>query len=452
MNIIEEDYKKSNNNKTTKILVILMIITVLISVGIVGAIYYLKITEFKFLFNGNEYTSYDNDLFVFNNGKIYVSIKDMATITDYKAYNGTYQSEGQYSEDTTKCYVQGKNEIANFELNSNIISKVSKIESNEYDYFEIDTPVIQINNKLYVTPSGISKAFNISFYYDATNNQVIIYTLPYLVEYYTANNKNAALSNFNNQKALLYNLLVVADESSSSDLENVKYGVYTLDGKEVLGTKYKTISFMEENQEFLVTTTNDKIGIISSEGITIIQPQYDKLKLIDKNSKLYLVTNNKKQGIVQENGKVLIYPEYDKIGIETKNFPADNIENQYILYDNCIPVYQNGKWGLFNKNGKIIVPIEYDNIGCIVEEDDEGEKINANSVLLISEIKGIVLGQKGANGSMLFGVVNYKGDTIIPKYLSIIYSVTKEGKKEYYMQNVGKTINLLEWVNKNVKL
>ncbi len=52
-----------------------------------------------------------------------------------------------------------------------------------------------------------------------------------------------------------------------------------------------------------------------------------------------------------------IYPQYDSIGIDTTNFENDEISNQYILFDNCIPVKQItdtkvDKWTIYDKDGK----------------------------------------------------------------------------------------------------
>jgi len=458
MNIMldNESKVKSKDSKTMKILVILMIIIVLISVGIIGAIYYLQSTEFKFLINGVASKNYKDDLFVFNGDKIYISIKDMASFVDYTAYNGSYGNQEQYSEDSTKCYVEGKNEVASFELNSNIIYKITTDGKADYEYFEIDEPVIQLNNKLYTTVTGICKAYNITFSYNKSNNQISIYTLPYLVNYYENNNKNSAIStSFNNQKAILYNLLIVSNESNTASLAqnnnnntSLRYGVCTLDGQEIVGTKYQDIEFIESTQEFLVKTTNNKVGIITSTGTTKIQPQYDELKQIDKDSNLYLATNNEKQGVIQENGKTLIYLEYDKIGIDTQNYTVNDIKNPYLLFNNAIPVYQNGKWGFYDKTGKIIVPIEYDSLGCLVKSNTN---INVNSIIIIPDIKGIVVCKKYEDMN-LYGVVNYQGKTIVPIVLSSIYSITNSGRQEYYMINADNTINVIEWVNKRMDI
>lgn len=447
MDIIGTDISEleRKNKKNMQIVMILIVIILLLSFTIIGVIFYLQKTQFKFSIDGKEQLAYAEDMFVFEEEKVYISIKDMASLVGYKAYNGAYGSQEQYSEDITKCYVEGKNEIASFELNSNIIYK-TQINEKDYEYFNVDEPVIQINNKLYTTSEGISKAYNVAFSYTKENNQITIYTLPYLVSSYSNQIKNSAIStNFNNQKALLYNRIIVSDNSSSN---NVKYGISTLNGTEVVGTKYKNIEFIESTQEFIVTTTENKMGIVTSNGSTKVQPQYDNLKQVDKNLNLYLATNNNKQGIIEENGKTLIYIEYDKIGIDSINFPTNDIKNPYLLYGNCIPVCKNGKWGMYDKNGKIILPLEYDSLGCVVNSNES----NANSVLVIPDIKGIVVYQKYNNEMNLFGVVNYLGKDIIPLLLDAVYSETILGKEEYKMVNAGNTMDLIEYVNKNVNL
>jgi len=449
MGILEKDMSEveRKNKKIMNIIMVLILVILLASFAIIGLMFYLQQAQFKFYIDGKETANYAQDLFIFEEDKIYISIKDIASLVGYRAYNGAYGGQYQYSEDITKCYVESSNEIASFELHSNIIYKTPS-DKNDYEYFYIDEPVKQINNKLYTTIEGISRAYNLGFSYSKDSNQVTVYTLPYLVTNYSTNILNASIDdNFNNQKALLYNLIIVSNETSTSS-NNIRYGISSLNGVEIVGTKYKNIEFIESTQEFIVTTTDNKMGIITSSGITKVQPQYDNLKQVDKDLNLYLATNNGKQGIIEENGKILIYIEYDKIGIDTSAFYTNDIKNPYLLYGNCIPVCKNGKWGMYDKTGKIILPIEYDSIGCIADNED----INANNVAVIPDIKGIVV-HKNYNQEMdLYGVVNYLGREILPMVLSSIYSETSEGRQEYKMKNAGNTFNLIEYVNKNINL
>ena len=445
-NVVSEEKKKSD--KLLKIIIILIVITVLLSSVIIGVIYYLQQTEFKFTIDGKSVKSYSNDLFLFDGAKIYISIKDLAPFVGYKAYNGSYGNQEQYSEDITKCYVEGKDEFASFELDSNEIYKVNKNNTENYGYYTISEPVKQINNKLYISADGIVRAYNLIFDYSQKNNKITIYTLSYLVSAYGTSIKNASLTEFNNQKALLYNVVIASNSSSTGeDLESKKYGVATLNGTEVIGAKYKSIEFIEASKEFVVTTVNDKVGIIALDGTTKIQPQYDKMKQIDNNPKLYLVENNNKQGVIDENGKSIIYLEYDKIGVDLSKYPtSSDIKNSYILFDNCIPVCKNEEWGMYDKTGKIILPIEYDGIGSIV---DTNIIENGRNVLAIPEIKGIVI-SKIANEKTYYGIVNYKGNSLVPIALTSVYSVLNQGRQDYYMINLNKVFNVVEWVNKRV--
>lgn len=443
--VVSDEKKKSD--KLLKVIFIFIVILILLSSVVIGLIYYLQQTEFKFTVNNVAIKNYSNDLFLFNTeGKVYISIKDLAGLIDYKAYNGSYGNQEQYSEDNTKCYVEGKDEVASFELNSNQIYKVNTNSKETYGYYTISEPVIQKNGKLYTGVDGISKAFNIVFEYNKKSNKIAIYTLPFLVNAYKGNIKNADLESFDNQKALLYNLIIVGNVSSdSNNTQDIKYGVSSLNGSEIIGTKYKEIQFIEGSKEFLVKTVNNKVGIILTDGTTKIQPQYDNIKQIDNNSNLYLVENNKKQGVIDENGRVKIYLEFDKIGIDLNDFPASDIKNPYLLFDNAIPVCKNEKWGLFDKTGKQILNIEYDNFGCIVN----GKIENSNSVIVIPEIKGIVV-SKIVDENPYYAIVNYKGSTLVPLALSSVYSVINKGEQDYYMINLKNTLNVVEWVNKRV--
>ena len=307
---------------------------------------------------------------------------------------------------------------------------------------------------MYITKEGLSLACNLGFFYEPEENTIKIYTLDYYANYYTQNNKYSAVSsNFKNQKALLYGLMIVQNMDNTERISNEKdlrYGIYTLDGKEIVGTKYTSIEFIESTQEFIVKTTENKVGIITSDGDTKVSPQYDSLKQIDKDLNLYLATNNGKKGVIEKNGKILIYLEYDEIGVNSEPFQSNNIKNSYLLFNNVIPVKQNGKWGMYDKKGNLIVPIEYDGMGCIENSN------TSNNVLIIPDIKGIVVAKEYElernNKITLYGIVNSLGRTMVPAGLEKVYSVVTNGREEYSMVYQENTYNVLEWANKNLDL
>lgn len=453
----EEQESDKKSKKLIKIILIIVAILFIISVALICYIVYLKNTEFKFTIDGVAKTVNQEDLFIFEDDKVYISIKDFATLLGYKSYNGGYK---QYTEDVTKCYIEDKNEIASFEADSNKIYKTPPESQTDYQYFTIENPVKLIEDKLYISSEGMGIGCNAQIIYNKEKNSITVYTLPYLVQVYSKEYKNSAIQNdFKNQKALLYNMIILADSpmtttTSGNSNTNVKYGVYSLTGEEIIGTKYSKIEFVESTQEFIVTTSDKKVGIITSAGDTKVQPQYDELRQIDKDLNLYLVTNNGKKGVIEKNGKILIYLEYDEIGVDTSNFSINDIKNKYLLFDNCIPVKQNNKWGLFDKRGNLIVPIEYDLLGCIVSTS---EQRTANNVLIIPEIKGIVVGKEynvntGRNNTKkrYYGIFDSTGKELIPIALETVYSITSSGREEYTMVNNSTSYNVIDYITEYV--
>ena len=442
-------YEQENNKKTKKIMkfiIITILLLLIISIGLFITIQYLLSMQFRFELDQKAVSQYSSDLFVFEEDKVYVSLKDISDMINYDYYNGGYK---QYSEDITSCYLEGENEVATFEEGSNTIYKTP---SNilDYEVFTIKDPVKMINNKLYVTTEGLSIACNLQISYEKSKNELVIYTLPFLNNYYTTNSKYTAIyKNFNNQKAVLYNLLVMqnVENTDQSYSENdIRYGIYTLEGKEVVGMKYTNIEFIESKKEFLVTTEENKVGILTAEGETKVKPQYDDLKQIDKDLNLYLATNNNKKGVIEKNGKILIYLEYDEIGVDTAEFANNNIKDPYLLFDNAIPVKQNGKWGLYDKTGKLILPVQYEDIGCIANNK------NLNNILIIPDVEGIVIAEEYEleenKKIVLYGIVDAYGKTLVPAGLETLYSVTSNGREEYTMIHNGTSYDVIDYINK----
>lgn len=447
---IEEKQRK--NKKIMQIIVILIVLLLIISIGLFFAIYYLKAQQFKFYTDGKivSNSAISNDLFVYENDKVYVSLKDIAEIIGYKYYNGGYK---QYTEDTSKCYLECQNEVVTFEKDSDKIYKTPTSEV-DYTYFTLDEPVKRINGKLYITSKGLGNACNLQMGYDKEANKMVIYTLPYLTNYYMTQYSNAAIeNNFNNQKALLYGLLVVQNiENTESSYNNrdIRYGVHNLDNEEIVGKKYTNIEFIEGTEEFIVKTTEDKVGIITSDGTTKVSPQYDALKQIDKDLNLYMATNNGKSGVIEKYGKILIYLEYEQIGIDITKFPTNDIKNKYILFDNAIPVKQNGKWGLYDITGNLILPIEFINLGCISKTSSDR---TLNNILVIPEVEGIVVCKQFEIESKkleYYGIYSSTGKELVPVALETVYSITASGKEEYTMLNNGNSYDVIKYIKEVV--
>ena len=423
MNLIEneEAIKKKKKAKIIMVVIIVLIVILLaVSVFLLYMINEVQRSTLK-LNVDNKSTSFASDLFVFEDDKLYVAIKDFGQLMGYTPYNGDYKNR-RYSETTTECYISTPSEIASYSLNSNTIYKKATL-NDDYEYFDLEEPVKLINDKLYVIKDGIEIGTNCIIQYNASNNQISVISLDYLISYYANKFNNAVVineeANFNNKKALRYDLIVFQNTDGL-------YGVYNADGTEIIGPKYTNIIFKEDSQEFTVTTEENKMGILSIDGTTKIEPNYDEIKQISRDLNYYLVSNNEKYGVINHNGNIVIYLEYDKIGIDESRFNSNGIDNAYILFGKCIPVLQNNKWGIYDTNGNVILPLEYDSIGCVV--GTQSNSISGNNVVVIPQYEGIVVGQ-----GVEYGIFSSDGEQYVPVMLDTVYSQTINGEEKYYM-------------------
>ncbi len=438
---IEQDVlveKKDSQNKRAKIILLLILFTILAVIGIFILILSIQGKSLTASINGNS-VNYEPDTFIFTeNNVIYISIKDIAGLVGYETHNGEYKVN---VEDTSKMYVEAKDgtETTSFYLNSALIAKVAPNSTEDYEYIEIDLPVIKMNNKWYISQNGFMQAFNSIFSYSDETNSITIQTLPYLTEYYKQNIKNFGYDiiseEFNNQKALIYGRIIAAKSSTG------KYGVLsTRTGEEIISPRYNDIKFIESSREFIITNASDKVGIAYETGETKIKVNYDEIKLIDSNLEYYLVKSNSKYGVINSEDELIVHIEYDSIGVDVSEFLADNIKNQYIFYNKLIPVCLNDKWGIFDVNGNKIAELEHDEVGCINSEITD--RVVGN-VLTIVDSEVIVLSKDG-----IYGGVNTKGDMILPFMFDYIYSLTSGGETKYYLVYKGIPYNASEFIER----
>ncbi len=435
---IETDLNQMNKKKGPKIttvLIIMMTIIIIAVIGVIIAILSLQEQPLRVSIDGLQ-TALPADTFVFGeNGKIYVSIRDIAQKLNYEAHNGEYKVD---TEDTNKMYIEAidETETTSFYLNSTTISKVAPNTTDNYMNIVIDEPIIEMNGKMYITSEGFTPAFNSTFSYNSSNNTITIQTLPYLYNYYASIITElgwAEISeDFNNQKAIVYGMIVASKENTG------KYGVISLTGDEIISPRYDNIEFIENAQEFIITNSSQKVGIVYSTGNTKISVSYDEIKVIDSDLGLYLVKSNNKYGIVNSEEDLIVHMEYDKIGVDTTIYQTDNITNSYILFNTYIPVMQNQKWGLFNLQGQKIVETEYDGLGCVPK--NVKDKV-VNNTLLIEPQKVVVL-EKDEK----FGGIDTKGNMLIPVAFDGIYSTISAGETSYYLLYNEKEYDAVEYI------
>lgn len=448
MNLYEESQFMDHNNKSQDkkaiiTIIILLVVLLFVSIGIIFAINYLKKQELKLYIDGTK-KSFSSSMFVIEDDKVYVSIDEIAQKVGYATNNGEYKHK--FDEDTTKRYLDNNYETASYILESDVMYKKlaensSSAYKSDYEYYDLSEPVKEINGALYVKLEDLEQGCNIATSYDSENNKITIYTLPYLVQTYAAKVKDAVKAedmSFENQKAILYNMIVVKNDSD-------KYGISDLSGNTIIGKKYKEITFIEGTQEFVVVTDEGKVGIINKDSETQIEPEYSSIRLIDDKKGIYIVSKGNKYGVVDNKGNVQVFIEYDAIGIPNADiFQSDDIENKYLIYGKYIPVQKDKKWGMLDLNGNVIVKIEYDALGCAVTTSKDATAVN--SLLLIPEYEAIVVCKDRLYG--VFGIDYYKkeGKLLIETAVTDIYSVKTGGNKEYYLTYQGNKMHVINYI------
>ena len=467
------DFNKANNfekekQSSKKILVIAVTLMVILGIAAVSIYFYTQNARKKILkvyinaanwsFYGDS-TNVDNKRLANNSvikegNKYYFAIKDFAELAGFNFYRGDRTTEEEtkaYIENNSErtTFVSGAKEIRKYYLTSN--SSSSKNSNLTSQVFNIDDTILFKNGKLYISESGIGRAFNVLFRYNESSNYIQIYTLEYFYSLMSkqvndlfkvnSNSGNESKVIVDNKKALLYNYVINYDENTGL------YGMALLSDptKLIISKKYKQIDYVEGSDDFIVTTVDNKVGILGKDSFAKVDPKYDLIENIDLNAGLYLVKLYEKYGVVTQMGKIVVSVDYDQIGLDS-NIDDKNLTSRYLLYDNCIPVKLLGKWGLFDKNGNKIVNIEYDSIGCYRVQNADG---NAQPLVLIPDLNAIVLGKnfEAANKSssqILYGIVDKTGQMMVNLGAESIYKVVFNNVTTYYYYNGGQSIDIVK--------
>lgn len=408
---------------------ILVIITILIIFGII----YLRNSITTIQIDGTRNSEIE-EIFYFESTEegqeLYLPIIRISQFLGYEGYNGDYKDK---SEDRTKCHVISEDETAMFTLNSDTLIKVT--EDSETEYIQLDKETFEKDGELYTTIEGIEKAFNVSFYYDEDFKNISIYTMDYLIQYYTTRLGIEEYStNFADKKAIFENMIIIE--------ANNQYGVINAEnGNSILETKYEEISYIPATTDFLVRS-NGKYGIVTKNAETMVRTVYDEIKAINYQKELYLVKQNNTYGIINVNGEVIIEPDYKQIGLDISRYAQNGVDNGYILLDEIIPVKnENDLWGFFNIQGEKIVDFKYTGVGC-----QSTPVNNSYPTLVIPSYKIIVV-----QANEYYNLINIQGEELVPE--NIVDSIylrtnTATGQNQFYMtSNDGTRVaNIEEWL------
>lgn len=437
-----ELYEEVDNKKKSKlpmIIGILLTALIILIIVIIGTIIYLKQSVMQIIVNGQNKNEIEKLLYIpeDDNTKLYIPIRAIAKYLNYNDFRGDYKIK---SEDSTKCYVKNENEIAMFTKDSDILVKTRG--DSDYEYVKLEEKVLEKDGELYTTPSGIEKAFNTLFEYNANKKNINIYTMDYLNKMYASKLKidgeTVKLSEeYSDQKAIFEGLIIV--------IKNNIYGVVDVEsGNPILEFKYEDIKYLPATSDFLIKS-NNKYGVIGKDTSIKVRTVYDEIKIMDNQNELYLVKQNNLYGVIDTKGKTIISPEYKQIGIDISKFTQNGIENQYVLLNKIIPVKNNQDlWGIFDIKGQLVKDFIFTGIGC--SSSNLSKIANSYPAVVIPSYQVIIV-EKDKH----YNIITTSGEELIPTYvLETIYlkTNTETGENTFYMayNNNEKVMSVEEWL------
>lgn len=471
MNLEESDLFREELESTAKkkkivvFSIILCAIMIVLLIALIITILKKDATTEKFYLDGTQISKPDN-LYLDVDGVTYVDVEGfLSLLQSSKSSTIKYTTEaghyGLYDEDEESILIDNGYETLEISADNNYYKKyidkaapddplISTVEvsiKSEYGYsekFSMENPVRYINEEIYVPLENIPEMFNIRIEWKEYRKK--IYTFENIVasaitEISKIGTNQVMSGYYENLKALVYGYAVLQTDDETN------YGVYSLStGTNVLSSKYSDITFVQNSQEFYVTTEEGTMGLVSASGDTIIKTSegYSEISLLDDDSQLYLVEKNGEYGVINRSGKTVIYTEYDGIGYDTTEFTLETIENSSLLGGKCIPVEKNKKYGLYNTDGEQILNNSFDSLGYISTSTSKkaGEE---ESILMIPKsegVNGIVINQGD-----LYGIFDIDDEELfLPCSFTKIYAIRKSGQIIYYLEYGGEKYVLKDYL------
>ena len=163
-----------------------------------------------------------------------------------------------------------------------------------------------------------------------------------------------------------------------------KYGLITLDGKEIAECSKDSIEVMTGTKAVYITTVDGKKGIINNTGKQIIEENYSAItSLTERYENGFIVKNeNNKYGLINYDKSVALEEKFDGIKhvhgdnlfvvLEGKNWKVINNKEEVVLdsgFDDIksidgdfILFKKDNKYGVISKSGSVKIEAEYDDL------------------------------------------------------------------------------------------
>lgn len=365
MDLLEDNKKKNNKTPAQKVVLALLIFSIVLCIIIGIAMAFLSTQKenkpYSVLMNGETVNTITNE-----SGQYYISLKSICNQLGYNYYNGEFKIA---EEDKSKGYIDNGTNIIQFFTNSQKIYKTAEDSNTDYEYYNLDNKILTSGDNLYIAIYDLDVALNLILSYSEKNNQTTILSPETWISQKATSFKENGVTISNtpeNMKALAYGYVVVSKDN--------KYGVINLNGDELIGNKYNSITFSEYTGQFIVSNTSNQFGIISKDGLAKINLQYDSLEIINYNPLLYKVKKLQKYGVMKEDGTIVNDIVYDSIGYPKNKEREINYTLIIPTLNENIPesivVCSNGKYGLINlETGKEIISCSLEGIYSATENE-----------------------------------------------------------------------------------
>lgn len=149
------------------------------------------------------------------------------------------------------------------------------------------------------------------------------------------------------------------------------YGVWSIEGREVIEPRYQGIQYHSLHQRFRVSLgeASPKFGYLDEEGRQVLPLVYDQLERISNQGDE--PTNVARQGdgygyVDIRSGQVLIEPVHESIHVSEQLVDANG--------RGIVLARQGGKWGVLDTQGRPLTAFQYDELDVVDHETLRGRQ------------------------------------------------------------------------------
>lgn len=238
-----------------------------------------------------------------------------------------------------------------------VLAQRSKL-NREYNYFAVFSAdkwgVINQDGEIVISPSYQEMIV-------IPDNTKDVFICTYDVDDTTGTYKTKALNKDNEEIFTQYEQILPIENFDENEnlwyeqnvlkvMQNGKYGLINLNGKQVLPCEYDNISVIEGIENSLIIEKDGQKGLTNNSGSILIEPQYTEIKNLGETYKEGYITVNSegKYGVISATKQQILDNKFDEI-------KQIYLENNYL-------VIEGGKEKIINSSGETLIEDGFDDI------------------------------------------------------------------------------------------